>query len=140
MSVRSLSLLLVLALAGCQLAMPLDRQYDPVDYGLFVGQIEAQLLVKKYMRRALYDARSARYRFGCACRGFLRDRMQNKVYAGYVMRVHVDAKNRKGEYTGELLYTFLIRDGRIAVKEFPPVRKWPHPSIYSPSIAYILRE
>lgn len=141
MSVRLLSLLLVLALSvGCHLTMPIDRQYDPVDYGLFVGQIEAQILVRDYMRRALYDPRSARYRFGCACRGFLRDRMQNKVYAGYVMRVHVDAKNRKGEYTGELLYTFLIRDGRITVKEFPPVRKWSSPSIYSPSIAYILRE
>ena len=139
MSVRLLSLLLVLALcAGCQLTMPPDRQYDPVDYGLFVGQIEAQLLVRDYMRRALYDARSARYRFGCACRGFLRDRMQNKTRAGYVMRVHVDAKNRKGEYTGELLYIFLIRDGRIVHKEWPPSYKWPSPSIYS--LSYILRE
>ena len=140
MSVRLLSLLLVLVLGvGCQMTMPRPSA-RPIDYGPPVWQYEAERLAKDYMWRALIDPRSARYRFGCACPGVLLDRIQYKMHYGYVLHVHIDAKNRKGEYAGELLYTFLIRDGRIVHKEFPPFYKWPSPSIFSPAIAYILRE
>ena len=138
MSVRLLSLLLALALtAGCQLTMP---PAQPVDYGAPIWQMKAEGIVRRYMRRALYDPHSARYRFGFARRGYLPDRIENKRHYGYVLRVHVDAKNRDGEYTGELLYVFLIRDGRIAYKKWPPTYQWPHPPIFSANIAYILRE
>ena len=140
MSVRLLSLLLALVLGvGCQMAMPRPSA-RPIDYGPPVWQYEAERLAKDYMWRALIDPRSARYRFGYVYPGFLFDRLEYKSHYGYVLRVHVDAKNRKGEYAGELLYTFLIRDGRIVHKEFPPFYKWPSPSIFSPAIAYILRE
>ena len=141
MSVRLLSLLLALALAaGCQLTMPPAQLVDDERYGDPIWQYEAEGIVRRYMRRALYDPHSARYRFGFAHRGYLFERIKNKWHYGYVLRVHVNAKNRDGEYTGELLYVFLIRDGRIVAKEWPPVKKWPHPPIFSANIAYILSE
>ena len=141
MSIRLLSLLLALALsAGCQLTMPPAQLVDVERYGPPIWQNKAEGIVRRYMRRALYDPHSARYRFRFARRGYLPDRIENKRHYGYVLRVHVDAKNRDGEYTGELLYVFLIRDGRIAYKKWPPIYQWPYPSIFRPHIAYILRE
>ena len=73
MSVRLLSLLLALVLGvGCQLTMP-PPSARPIDYGPPVWQYEAERLAKDYMWRALFNPRSARYRFGCACPGVLFD-------------------------------------------------------------------
>ena len=141
MSVRLLSLLLTLALtAGCQLTMPPAQLVDVEHYGPPIWQYKAEGIVRRYMRRALYDPWTARYRFGFVHRGYLVDSIVYKMHYGYVLRVHVDAKNRDGEYTGELLYVFLIRDGRIVAKKWPPIYQWPSPPIFMPYTSLILRE
>ena len=39
--------------------------------------------------------------------------MGGRLYAGYFVRVGVNAKNQMGGYVGEKMYGFIIKDERI---------------------------
>lgn len=100
--------------AGCA-ATPTQEQIDAADYGAEVYQSEAQTAVKGFFRHYLKDPLSAEYQFEQVHRGYYTDSVLTggQVHGGYMLEVHVNAKNAFGGYVGFRLYRFLIKDGRI---------------------------
>ena len=68
-----------------------------------------------YFDDVLFDPYSAQYEFEFPQRYWFKESALagGRLYAGYLVRVSVNAKNRFGGYVGKKMYGFLIQDERI---------------------------
>ena len=108
-SANLLLFVLVLILGGCA-GHVTKAQLSQADYGeLSPNYKEA---IKAHMQTLFYDPESARYRY-------VKEPVKGYAYVpndspklefGYIVESHINAKNRLGGYTGEDLYTFLVKN------------------------------
>ena len=106
--------LLLLFLSGCA-TMPTQKEISALDYGPPLT-IDHQAVIKGYFEEVLYDPYSAHYKFETPPRLYWYKEpplLGNKLYAGYVVFVGVNAKNRMGGYVGMKKYGFLFKNDRI---------------------------
>jgi len=106
-------LLAVLVILGGCATPPSQEQISSLDYGSPPQNYEAT--IKKYFDGVLFDPYSAHYDFESPQQYWVKDAplMGGKLYAGYFVRVGVNAKNRMGGYVGQKMYGFIIKDERI---------------------------
>ena len=100
---------LVMILGGCAGHLT-KAQLSQADYGeLSPAYKEA---IKEHMIDKFYDPESARYRYiKPPVKGYAYvPNDAPKLTFGYIVEAHVNAKNRLGAYTGEDLYTFLVKN------------------------------
>lgn len=113
MSVRLLSLLLVLALAaGCKLTLPPAQPVDYGRYGRWMGQYEAERIVKAYFRRNFFSANQVQYQLDKIRIGSRFDPIAQEWHYGYLLPAKAKYKGLIGG-TGEISYVFVLRNGRI---------------------------
>ena len=110
-------ILLVLLLAwGCA-TVPTQSAIDSLDSGPYPHDYET--IIKAYYREYLLDPYSAQYEFSeprAVC--YQEEPLEGgRMLSGYLVAVKVNAKDRKGEYTGQKTEGFLLKDGRI-IKQF----------------------
>ena len=105
-------LAVLVLLSGCA-TLPPQEQIASLDYGSPPQNYEAT--IKKYFDKVLFDPYSARYDFEPPQQYWVKDPplMGGKLYAGYLVRTSVNAKNRMGGYVGRQMYGFIIKDERI---------------------------
>jgi hypothetical protein len=104
--------LVVLMFSGC--VTPLSQEeISKLDYGAPSQNHEAT--IKKYFDQVLFDPYSAHYDFGLPRRSWYKEAplQGSKLYAGYLVPVRVNAKNRFGAYVGKKMYGFILKDERI---------------------------
>jgi len=111
-NVITLLLPILLLLSGCA-TPPSQEQIADLDYGAPPQNYEAT--IKKYFENVLFDPYSAHYDIEPPQQYWVKDAplMGGKLYAGYFVRVGVNAKNRLGGYVGKKMYGFIIKDERI---------------------------
>jgi len=98
---------------GNVLGCPRPPTIHNADYGKVPDTYQQRIW--KYMENHLDDPYSAQYRFvGDPVKGsaYLRGAMEPPEF-GYLVSVGINARNRIGDYTGEQMYTFLIRDNKV---------------------------
>ena len=108
----ALLLAILVILGGCA-TPPSQEQISSLDYGSPPQNYEAT--IKKHFDNVLFDPYSAHYDFEPPQQYWVKDAplMGGKLYAGYFVRVGVNAKNRMGGYVGKKMYGFIIKDERI---------------------------
>ena len=108
----ALLLTVLVILSGCA-TPPSQEQISSLDYGSQPQIYEAT--IKKHFDGVLFDPYSAHYDFEPPQKYWVKDAplMGGKLYAGYFVRVGVNAKNRMGGYVGKKMYGFIIKDDRI---------------------------
>lgn len=106
-------LCLIVLLAGCT-RQPSQKELAELDYGMPLT-IDCRAVIKNYFDRVLYDPYSAHYEFDPPHKSWYREPLfeGNKLYAGYIVFVWVNAKNRMGGYTGAKRYGFLFKNNEI---------------------------
>ncbi len=113
---KKIGILVALAfvLAGCA-SGPTPQDIAAADYGSVPDQSEAEATVKEFFDRYLKDPASAQYRFGKTEKGYMiSDSFDgSQLYAGYLVRVEVNAKNSYGGYTGWSRYQFIFNNGQM---------------------------
>jgi hypothetical protein len=115
-----LSAALALTLSGCA-ATPSATERASADYGRPITQGECEKIARENILPKLKDPSSAGLSFG-QCQKRARHSIPifgiPKQY-GYFIPVTVNAKNSFGGYTGQRLWTVLIRDGRAIRRTYP---------------------
>ena len=103
---------ILIFIIGCA-TPPTPEELSKLDYGPMPQNYETA--IKLYFDDVLFDPYSAHYEFQYPLRYWFKDLALagGKLYAGYLVRVSVNAKNRYGGYTGKQEYGFLIQDERI---------------------------
>lgn len=113
---KKIGILVVMAfaIAGCA-SGPTPQDIAAADYGSVPDQPQAEASVKEFFDRYLKDPASAQYRFGKTEKGYIiSDSFEGrKLYAGYLVRAQVNAKNSYGGYAGWSSYQFLFNNGQI---------------------------
>jgi len=100
-------------LIGSVLGCPAPLTIQNADYGKVPATYQQRIW--KYMERNLTDPYSAQYRFvGDPVKGYayLRGTIEQPEF-GYLVSVGINAMNQMGDYTGEQMYTFLIKDNKV---------------------------
>jgi hypothetical protein len=105
-------LLATFTINGC-VTPPSQAEISNLDYGTPPQDYEAT--IKKYFDELLLDPYSAHYDFETPRQIWYKEGplMGGKLYAGYLVRVGVNAKNRMGGYVGKEMYGFLFKDERV---------------------------
>lgn len=111
--VGSLVLILLLVSSGCA-TMPTQQELSNLDYGSPLT-IDYQTVIKNYFNKVLFDPYSAHYNFGNPRQYWYKEAplLGGKLYAGYIVFVGVNAKNRMGGYVGVKEYGFLFKNNQI---------------------------
>ena len=113
MPVRLLSLLLALALiAGCKLTLPPAQPVDYGRYGRWMGQYEAERIVKAYLIREFLPSTLVQYQLDTVRIGSQFDLRAKKRHYGYLLPAKAKIKGLIGG-TGEMSFVFVLRNGRI---------------------------
>ena len=97
---------------GPVLGCPAPLTMQNADYGKVPDTYQSRIW--KYMENYLDDPYSAQYRFvGDPVKGYayLRGTTDPPEF-GYLVSVGINARNRMGNYTGEQMYTFLIKNNQ----------------------------
>ena len=105
--------LLLLFLSGCA-TMPTQKELSALDYGPPLT-INYQTVIKDHFEEVLFDPYSAHYKFETPQRYWYKEPplFGNKLYAGYMVFVGVNAKNRMGGYVGMKRHGFLFKNNQI---------------------------
>ena len=105
--------LLILLVAGCA-TMPTQQEIANLNYGAPLT-IDYQSVIRTYFEKVLFDPYSAHYNFGNPQTYWLKQPplLGGGLYAGYMVFVGVNAKNRMGGYVGMKEYGFLFKDNQI---------------------------
>jgi len=105
--------LLILLVAGCA-TMPTQQEIANLNYGAPLT-IDYQSVIRNYFEKVLFDPYSAHYNFGNPQTYWLKQPplLGGGLYAGYMVFVGVNAKNRMGGYVGMKEYGFLFKDNQI---------------------------
>jgi len=105
--------LLILLVAGCA-TMPTQQEIANLNYGAPLT-IDYQSVIRNYFDKVLFDPYSAHYNFGNPQTYWLKQPplLGGGLYAGYMVFVGVNAKNRMGGYVGMKEYGFLFKDNQI---------------------------
>ncbi len=111
-------LTLIVMLVGCA-TVPSQEELSRLDYGPSPARYEET--IKKYFDGVLFDPYSAHYDFESPRQWYVKDSplMGGQIFAGYLVRVGVNAKNRLGGYAGKKVYGFIINKEQI-VKVMQP--------------------
>lgn len=114
-----LPVLLAVILVGCVTKLT-PEQEAAVDWGAYPTNYEQ--ITTNYFSRTLIDPESARYEIAAPFKGYSHKAPitggKPKNF-GYVVDVHVNAKNRMGGYTGSQHYQLIIKDGTVI--QFDPI-------------------
>lgn len=104
--------LLILLLAGCA-TMPTQQEIANLDYGALLT-IDYESVIKDYFEKVLFDPYSAHYNFDYPQTYWLKQPplLGGGIYAGYMVFVSVNAKNRMGGYVGMKEYGFLFKNNQ----------------------------
>src|ERR1041385_9147937 len=104
-----LSVGVLILFIGCA-TPPSNEQLSNLDYGEPPKDYEAT--IKKYFDGVLFDPYSAHYDFEAPQQYWVKapPLSGGQLYAGYLVRVGVNAKNRLGGYVGKTMYGFIIKD------------------------------
>lgn len=99
---------LLVILGGCASHLT-PSQMAAGDYGQLSPNYKEA--IKEHMQTMFYDPESARYRYVKEpVKGYAYVPNESpKLEFGYIVVAHINAKNRLGGYTGEDLYTFLVK-------------------------------
>ncbi|MBM3319805.1 MAG: hypothetical protein FJY73_03910 [Candidatus Eisenbacteria bacterium] len=94
--------------------MPTQQEIDSLDYGRPLT-IDYQTAIRTYFERVLFDPYSAHYEFGSPQRMWVKEPplLGGRLYAGYMVAVGVNAKNRFGGYVGMQEYGFLFKNDEV---------------------------
>lgn len=121
---RFCTVLCLALLAGCGLHYAAPAGHRPPDYGRATWQQQAEAIAKHYFQKNLTYPHGARYRFEKVYRGHWYNPLEQnkagtwgKVYYGYILKVHANAKNWSGRYVGEKKWVFVIRDGLVVYQK-----------------------
>lgn len=109
-----LSVLFVMSFIGC-VSMPTQEEINKFDYGTPIS-IDYQKSIKQYFDEILFDPYSAVYEFSEPQQYWFKEAplLGGKLYAGYLVYVTVNAKNRMGGYTGKEKYGFLFKNNSLS--------------------------
>ena len=105
---------MLMFLVGCA-TMPTKEEIAKLNYGM-APTIDCQQVIKDYFSNALVDPYSAVYEFENTPTQYWYKEpplMGGKLYAGYMVSVKVNAKNRMGGYTGKKQYIFIFNNNSI---------------------------
>lgn len=93
---------------------PTQEQIAKLDYGSPIT-IDYQEAIKSYFHRRLFDPYSAVYEFATPQKYWVNRSplYGGGLYAGYMVYVDVNAKNRMGGYVGAQRYGFLFKNDSI---------------------------
>ena len=108
-NIIAIFLVSILLFGGC-VSMPTQQQLKSLDYGP-PPQEGYEDAVKSNFEDLLFDPHSAEYRFGKPRKCWMKD--SNDLYAGYLVPVSVNAKNRFGGYVGFEQYAAMLSQGRV---------------------------
>ncbi len=102
----------ILITSGCATA-PTQQELNSLNYGQPPQNYEDT--IKSYFNKVLFDPYSAHYTFEPPQTYYVKEAplMGGHLYAGYLVRVGVNAKNQMGGYTGEEAWGFIFNDERI---------------------------
>ena len=105
-------LLATFTINGCA-TPPSEEQISSLDHGAPPQNYEA--IIREYFDGVLFDPYSAHYDFEPPVQYWVKEAplLGGGLYAGYLVRVGVNAKNRVGGYVGKQMYGFLLKDERI---------------------------
>lgn len=115
-SLRSLPALLLVFTVGCVTPVT-PEEIASADYGSVPVSPMYQNAIKRLMQPLLLEPSSAHYRFvGEPQKGYayLSGRRKPPLF-GYLVHVNIDAKNLKGDYVGEQLHRFFIKNDTLFV-------------------------
>jgi len=102
---------LLLFTLGCFTAVT-HEQIASADYGEVPVPPVYQRAIKHFMEGVLFEPFTAHYRFlGEPQKGYayLSGRMKPPVF-GYLVHVEINAKNLRGQYVGETVHRFFIKN------------------------------
>jgi len=109
----------LLAMSGCA-TMPTKEEIAKLDYGapLTVGY---EKTIKAYFEKVLFDPYSVQYKFEPPQQRWFKEppMVGGRLYAGYLVIVWVNAKNRFGGYVGTQKHGFLFKNNQF-IKVFQP--------------------
>ncbi|MCG2739114.1 MAG: hypothetical protein L6300_02615 [Syntrophaceae bacterium] len=105
--------LLILLVAGCA-TIPTQQEIANLNYGEPIT-IDYQSVIKDYFEKVLFDPYSAHYDFGNPRTFWMKEPplYGGGLYAGYMVIVGVNARNRMGGYVGMQEYGFIFKDNQI---------------------------
>lgn len=117
MNMLNLSLIVCLilgAIGGCA-TRPTVEQFSNADYGAPMDEARARAIAKQAISSLLKDPQSARFTWGELRKGYVSNGWfyGGGFLYGYLLDVHVNARNSFGGYVGNRLYQFLFHDGKI---------------------------
>jgi hypothetical protein len=94
--------------------MPSPQELENLEYGA-PPTIDCEAVIKEYFERVLFDPYSAHYKFGSPQKFWYKEPplLGGRLYAGYVVFVGVNAKNRMGGYVGMKEYGFLFNSNQL---------------------------
>lgn len=103
----------ILLVSGCA-TMPTQQEINSLNYGSPLT-IDYQSVIRNYFEKVLFDPYSAHYNFGNPQTYWFKEPplLGGRLYAGYMVFVGVNAKNRMGGYVGMKEYGFLFKDNQI---------------------------
>ena len=103
----------VVLMAGC-VSMPTPEEIAKLDYGDPIT-IDYEAAIKNHFKRILFDPYSAQYDFQSPRQHWLKEPplFGGRLYAGYMVFVGVNAKNRMGGYVGMQDYGFIFKNDTI---------------------------
>ena len=103
-----------MALAGCA-AQPTAEQIAALNYGPPISQEWAEAQAKEAISSRLKDPYTAQFQFGQVYQGYVTGSAieGHKLSPGYLLDVHVNARNSYGGYTGYKPYKFLFFNGKL---------------------------
>ena len=110
---KLLAIILCFGLAGCA-TMPTQKEIAKLDYGAPIT-IDYEKPIKQYFSNVLFDPYSAVYEFGTPREYWFEDipLAGGTMYAGYLVPVAINAKNRMGGYTGKENYGVIFKNNEI---------------------------
>ena len=103
---------MLLFVGGC-ITPPSQQELAHLDYG--APPLDYETTIKRYFDDVLFDPYSAHYDFGTPELFWYKEAplAGGRLYAGYLVRVGVNAKNRMGGYVGKKTYGFILKDKNI---------------------------
>lgn len=109
----------IFLICGCA-TMPTQEEITKLDYGSPIT-IDYEMAVKNYFDKVLFDPYSVKYEIEAPYQSWYKEPplLGGHLYAGYMVVVWVNAKNRFGGYTGNQKYGFIFKNNEI-VKVIQP--------------------
>lgn len=102
------------ALSGCAtIKPPTDYQVSVAEYGNDISPAIAEAKIIEFMKGALIDPESARYRSSTKVQKHWMVDSDGKYHYGYATAFFINAKNRMGGYTGEKRYIIIFYKGEV---------------------------